>query len=284
VIIPSSSAIVEIPGLHQDLEAHAAHAHEGIVEIGIVAGDDEVAHLRQQKPASDTAALDHGQGWLREIAQGQSLAVQLLLLARHPLLWHLVGSQAREVEAGAEVGPLGAQQHDVDIGVTLGVVQRRSHREQHVARQGVALFRPIENEVENRAVSLDRDRHRAARSCGGESREAAHAARRPSPAGLQRSGGVGAWRVRISGNRNYVLISNRIAGRPVLPRRDFRSAPSAAEPCRTRAWCHGAEILAAPRGGLIVSSMQDLALLNEIDGPSLRVAPAPPRAGMARSA
>ncbi len=75
-------ARAELPGMHEPFDAADAHRHHGIAELGIVAGDDQVAGPGQHQPAGDALAVHFRDGRLCQVAPAPGDLQVDLLLAR----------------------------------------------------------------------------------------------------------------------------------------------------------------------------------------------------------
>ncbi len=128
-------ARAELEGVHEPFDAADAHGHHRIAELGIVAGDDQVAGPGEHQPAGDAAALNLGDGRLGEVAPAAGdLQVDFLLAGkaavrvrlieaappadRRKILAGLVLARGAQVMAGGEVR-VGAGEHDDLDGVVL---------------------------------------------------------------------------------------------------------------------------------------------------------------------
>ena len=110
-------------------DAADAHADDGIAELGVVGGDDEVAGPAEHETAGDGLAVDGGDGGLGDVTPALAQAEVELRLppvavgGALPVLGVVgappLGLLAANVVAGGEVRSVGLEDDDLDLFVLL---------------------------------------------------------------------------------------------------------------------------------------------------------------------
>ncbi len=126
-------ADAELPGLDQQLDAGPRQAQDRVGELGVVGGDDEVAHGRQHQTGRNAAALHGGDGRLAEVVDAHAAVVVHRLLVLElafgrlpqgdPGVGPVTADQCLEVMARGEVLARTGQDHDPDRVVRVGQVE-----------------------------------------------------------------------------------------------------------------------------------------------------------------
>src|SRR3569833_2357814 len=123
-------ARAELPGMHEPFDATDAHRHDGVAELRIVAGDDEVAGPRQHQAAGNALAVHLGDEWLGEVAPAPRDLEIYLLLAREAAVGVCLGKAApisnrrkinasgilaagAQIMAGREMRPVAGEDDDL---------------------------------------------------------------------------------------------------------------------------------------------------------------------------
>src|SRR6266511_3657433 len=152
----------ELPRLDEELDARARHAQDGVRELGVVGGDDEVAHAREHETCSRARALNGGDRRFAEVAdlhaavEVHDLLVPELAFRRVAHLRPRVAlrEELLEVVTGREVLALAGEDDDPDVVALAGAVEGGVELVQELRVLGVRDLGPVQRDRAHRPVDV----------------------------------------------------------------------------------------------------------------------------------
>ncbi|SQD95769.1 hypothetical protein FMEAI12_3310019 [Parafrankia sp. Ea1.12] len=141
----------ELPGVTVVLHAADAHVQDGVGELGVVGGDDEIAGPAEHEPTGDALALDGGDRRLRNVAPGLRIVqvvpgLPVVAAVGRPGRTRDVALGAGHVVAGREVLPGRSQDDDPDLGIGVGGLPGFVELAQDLGVLRVGGLRPVKGD------------------------------------------------------------------------------------------------------------------------------------------